>query len=84
MALTKEYETTTTVLPDGQLQVRTATLIMEDGVELSKSYHRKVLDVGDDASNEPQIVKDIAAKIHNAARRTARATAKAAQETGQP
>ena len=77
MALTKEIQTQTTVLPDGQLAIRTATVIMEDGVELSKSYHRKVLDVGDDASNESQIVKDIAAKIHNAARRTARAAVKA-------
>ena len=71
--LTKEYETQTTVLPDGQLQIRTATLIMEDGVELSKSYHRKVIDVGDDASGEDQMVQDIASSIHTSARISARA-----------
>ena len=26
------------------IQVRTATIIMEDGVELTRSFHRKVLD----------------------------------------
>ena len=34
------------------VQVRTATVIKEDGVELSRSFHRKVLDCGDlDASD---------------------------------
>ena len=77
MALTKETETQTTVLPDGQLQVRTATIIMEDGVELSKSYHRKVIDVGEDVTGEDQIVQDIASNMHTPARIAARAAAKA-------
>ena len=72
MALTKEYETQTTVLPDGQLQVRTATIIMEDGVELSKSYHRKVIDVGGDVSSESQLVQDIASSVHTQSRINAR------------
>ena len=29
------------------VQVRTATVIKEDGVELNRSFHRKVLDCGD-------------------------------------
>ena len=34
------------------VQVRTATVIKEDGVELSRSFHRKVLDCGSlDASD---------------------------------
>ena len=34
------------------VQIRTATIIKEDGVELNRSFHRKVLDPGSiDASN---------------------------------
>ena len=35
------------------VQIRTATVIKEDGVELSRSFHRKVLDCGslDDSDN---------------------------------
>ena len=32
------------VLEKGQVQVRTATRVLEDGVELSSSYHRHVVD----------------------------------------
>ena len=32
------------VLEKGQVQVRTATRIIEDGVELSSSFHRHVVD----------------------------------------
>ena len=32
------------VLEKGQVQVRTATRVMEDGVELSSSFHRHVVD----------------------------------------
>ena len=31
------------VLTEGQLQVRTKTTVLEDSVELSSSYHRKVV-----------------------------------------
>ena len=31
------------VLHEGQLQVRTKTTVLEDGVELSSSFHRKVV-----------------------------------------
>ena len=32
------------VIEKGQLQVRTATRVLEDGVELSSSFHRHVLE----------------------------------------
>ena len=48
------------VLEDGQIQVRTATIIDEDGTELSRSLHRHVLVPGDDTSGEVQRVQDIA------------------------
>ena len=38
------------------LQIRTATIIKEDGVELSRSFHRKVLQCG--AINESKVWSD--------------------------
>jgi hypothetical protein len=32
------------VLPDGQIQLRQDTVIEEDGAELSRTYHRSVLE----------------------------------------
>ena len=44
MALTKETVVDKIeVLEGGQVQVRTATRVLEDGVQLSQSYHRHVL-----------------------------------------
>lgn len=45
----------------GQVQVRTATIVAEDGVELSRAFHRHVLEPGGDTSGEAQRVQDIAA-----------------------
>ena len=41
-----------TILEDGQMQIREATRIMEDGVMLSQSYHRKVITPDQDISEE--------------------------------
>ena len=48
MALTKttEEDKIEIVGPFKCIQVRTATVIKEDGVELSRSFHRRVLDPG--------------------------------------
>ena len=44
MALTKEYEYDCEVRGvHKNVQVRKATIVMDDGVELSRSYHRHVL-----------------------------------------
>ncbi len=44
MALTKETVVDKIeVLEEGQVQVRTATRVMEDGVQLSSSFHRHVV-----------------------------------------
>lgn len=41
----------------GNLSVRTATTILEDGVALSSSYHRHTLAPGDDLSGQdPKVV----------------------------
>jgi len=79
MAITKEIETQALVLPDGQVQIRETTTIFEDGVELTKVYKKRILDVGDDAASEVQLVKDIASSVHTPERANARATVKAAQ-----
>ena len=45
MALTKEIVVDKIeVLEMGELQVRTATKVLEDGVQLSSSFHRHVLE----------------------------------------
>ena len=48
MALTKtvEVDQVEVVGPYKHVQVRTATIIKEDGTELNRSFHRKVLDPG--------------------------------------
>jgi len=68
MALTKEVtadkiEVVTTQNEDGNattsVQVRTATRIVEDGAVISQSYHRHVIQSGDDYSSEPANVQAI-------------------------
>jgi hypothetical protein len=46
------------------VQVRTATVITEDGVELSRSFHRHVINPGDDYSNEEAEVQAVCAAVH--------------------
>jgi len=61
MSLTKEtIVDKIEVLEDGQIQIRTATRILEDSVMLSNSFHRKVLAPLDDVSGETAKVQAIA------------------------
>jgi len=46
------------------VQVRTATVIEEDGVEISRSFHRHVISAGDDYSNESPEVQGICQTVH--------------------
>ena len=46
------------------VQVRTATIVTDDGVELSRSFHRHVVSAGDDYSNEDADVQAICAAVH--------------------
>jgi len=41
------------------VQVRTATRVLEDGAVISQSYHRHVIQSGDDYSSEPSNVQAI-------------------------
>ncbi len=49
------------VLERGQVQVRTATVIAEDGSELSRNFHRHVLSPGDDTTGQDDRVAAVAA-----------------------
>ena len=53
------------------IQVRTATVIKKDGVEISRSFHRHVLAPGDDASAESDDVKALVTQFHTDAVKTA-------------
>ena len=63
MSLTKETvadKIEVVATEDGQVvQVRTATRIVEDGAVISQSYHRHVINSGDDWSSEPSNVQTI-------------------------
>ena len=59
MALTKTTAVDQiTVTENGTVLVREATRIMEDGVELSKTYHRTSFAPESDVSGQPQNVQD--------------------------
>ena len=63
------------------VQVRTATIITEDGKELSRSFHRHMVSPGDDWSSASAEVKAICDVVHTDAAKTA---FEAAQTTGLP
>ena len=46
------------------IQVRTATIIEEDGVELSRSYHKHTVAPDSDSSGESGDVKSMVAQFH--------------------
>lgn len=52
------------VVENGCLQVRTKTAILEDGKQLSGTFHRHVIAPGDDYSNEDARVQAICAAVH--------------------
>lgn len=78
MALEKRVTHDCSVLEDGQIQVREIARIFEDGVFTGhKTYHRHVVDVGDDVSGEPQIIQDVVQNLHTPARVSSRASERA-------
>lgn len=67
------------VVENGIIQVRTKTAIMEDGKQISGTFHRHVVVPGADYSAEDAKVKAIAASIHTAGVIAAYKAAQAAQ-----
>ena len=64
MALTKttEEDKIEVVGPHKHVQVRTATVIKEDGTELTRSFHRKVLDPGTLDGSDNLVATNISAE----------------------
>jgi hypothetical protein len=48
------------LIENNQIQVRTATIILKDDVELTRTFHRHVLSPGDSVINEDPKVQAIA------------------------
>ena len=66
MPITKRLEYKEEILPNQTIQIRTTTVLEEDGVELARNHHRHVVHPGDDVSGEVQEVQDIAAALWTA------------------
>jgi len=54
------------VVENGIVQVRTKTVIIEDGAQISGTFHRHVVVPGADYSAEDAKVKAICAAVHTA------------------
>ena len=54
------------VVESGVVQVRVCTRIMEDGEQISGTFHRHIVSPGADVSGEDAKVQAIAASIHTA------------------
>ena len=54
------------VVGNGIVQVREATVITEDGKQISKTYHRHCVAPGDNYSNEEPRVQAICVAVHTA------------------
>ena len=63
MAITKRTELKEEILPDQTIQIRTTTVVEENGEELGRKHHRHVVHPGDDVTGEAQEVQDIAAAL---------------------
>ena len=63
------------------IQVRTKTAIIEDGAELSSSYHRHVVSPTDDLTNESTEVQNIANAVFTQAMKDAYTEAQQATQS---
>ena len=48
---------------NGTIGLRTDTVVLDDGVELNRSFHRKVLAPGDEVTGEDAKVQAVAAAV---------------------
>ena len=61
MAFTEKQEYKVEVLENGFLQIRRSDIVLKDGVEIGRQYHRHCLVPGQDVTNEVQRVQAVAA-----------------------
>ena len=82
MAITKEniYDRVEIVGEHKAVQCREATIIKEDDVEISRSFHRHVLHPDSDISGEPQETQNICNAVWTDEVKSAWATFQAEQE----
>jgi hypothetical protein len=52
------------VVENGTVQVRTANIVLKDGVELARNFHRHTIAPGQDYSAEDAKVQAICAAVH--------------------
>ena len=73
MALSEETEQDKIeiIKPFNHIQIRTATIIKKNGVEISRSFHRHVVSPNSDVSGESDDVKALATQFHTDAIKTA-------------
>ena len=66
MALTKRVEVDRIEIVGEfkHMQIRTATVVMEDGVELSRSFHRGVISPDTDITDVSSELQNISAIVH--------------------
>ena len=85
MALTEEtVQDKIEIVGDYKIvQVRTATVIKRDGVEISRSFHRHVVAPGDDISGESAEVQAICNAVHTQAVKDAYAAHLASSQLGE-
>lgn len=62
--ITKEISYDHQIDESGNINVREITRIMEEGVEISKSYHRHVVAPGDDITNENITCQQLSCTVH--------------------
>jgi len=82
MALTKEVKIDKLEIVGDfkHVQCREVTVVSEDGIEISRSFHRHVLQPGEDISGEPQETQDVCNAVWTDEVKAAWATYKAEQE----
>jgi len=51
------------ILPNQVIQLRTATVVLKDGEEVGRQYHREVFSPGNELTTAPQEVQEIAAAL---------------------
>ena len=60
MAFTEEQQFKIEIIENGCIQVRRSDIVLKDGVEVGRQFHRHCLSPGDDVSREVPRVRDVA------------------------
>ncbi len=66
MAFTERTEYKEEILPNQVIQLRTASVVLKDDVEVGRQYHREVFSPGDDVTGAPAEVQAIAGALWTA------------------